>query len=230
MAILSEALTANLKGYEPVEINHRLTPPALDRDLQPTFNPMIRCPLPPISSTPDSLRQFYTGGVVPQMRILTPPNIVPGSGGTFIESTAVIAPTVVSASSASTKLSATQKAITTTVLNPNDVFAGSLLLAKSFQLLQITANSACRVQLYGTALAQTLDLSRGLDTAITAGVFQNIISDVVLDTAPFQLPYQNRIGANGDSPQSSSIYISITNLDIASDVITVTISFVPLES
>jgi hypothetical protein len=231
MATLKESLAADLTGYTPVQVEPTLAKyhPPMEPDLQPKFNPMLRCPLPPVSVTPDSLRQFYLGGVVPQMRVFTPPNSLPGSGGTVIQNTTIQTTTSGSSSSSTSSIASKQASITTSVLNPNDVFSGSLLVSKSFQLLQVTASSTCRIQLYGTAMAQSIDLGRALDAAPAAGVFQNIISDVALDTAPYQWPYQNRIGANGDSPQTSLVYISITNLDIVSDVITVTISYVPLE-
>jgi hypothetical protein len=229
MATLKESLAADLTGYMPVARPTAFQPP-VELELQPRLNTMLRCPIPPVAVTPDSLRQFYQGGVIPQMRVLTPPSAVAGSGGTFIQNTTVTTSVASSSSSSSTKLSATQTSITTATLNPGDQFTGSILLAKSFQLLQVTANSPCRVQLYGTALAQTLDSGRALDAAPNAGVFQNIISDIALDTIPYQWPYQNRSGANGDSPQTTLIYITVTNLDVTSDAITVTIQYVPLES
>ena len=37
---------------------------------EPTGSGFMRCPMPPIfSSNPDSLRQFYKGGRIPQYRI-----------------------------------------------------------------------------------------------------------------------------------------------------------------
>jgi hypothetical protein len=38
----------------------------------PDIDPFLRCPLPPVQATPDSLRQFYRGGQIPQRRILPP--------------------------------------------------------------------------------------------------------------------------------------------------------------
>jgi hypothetical protein len=56
--------------FEPVEPTPRVNPP------MPTPTPVasvrdmfLRCPLPPITSNPDSLRQFYRG-TIPQTRIL----------------------------------------------------------------------------------------------------------------------------------------------------------------
>lgn len=38
--------------------------------MEPTGSGFTRCPMPPIwSSNPDSLRQFYRSGMVPQIRI-----------------------------------------------------------------------------------------------------------------------------------------------------------------
>lgn len=37
---------------------------------QPGSNPVLRCPLPQITSSPDSLRQFYVGGFIPQTRLI----------------------------------------------------------------------------------------------------------------------------------------------------------------
>lgn len=230
MATLKESLSADLSGYVPVVKLPNAMPP-IDNDLQPRMNPFVRCPIPPVSVSPDSLRQFYLGGKIPQMRLMTPPDTVTNPGGTVIQTTTVVSSSTSSSSSSTASLTAKQASITSPVLNPNISFPSSMLLAaKSFQLLSISANSPCRIQLYGTAIAQATDSGRGMDLAPPAGVFQNIISDVVLDTAPYTWTYQNRGGANGDSPQKTLLYITITNIDATSDTITVTINYVPMES
>lgn len=230
MSTLTEAINASRTGLVPIDR------PALNgnnirlgNDLQPGLNPMTRCPLPPISASPDSLRTFYSGGVIPQHRVI-PPSLPAqvGGGGSVIENV-----TTESSGSGSTvvvPIKAIQASITTPTLNPNGVFTGVLTISRSFQLLQITASSPARIELYGTATAQNTDLGRALDVPPGAGTFQNIISDVALDTPTYQWPYQNRIGANGDSPQQPLLYITVTNLDVTSDAITVTLLYVPLES
>jgi hypothetical protein len=73
-------------------------------------------------------------------------------------------------------------------------------------------------------------MSRGLDVAPGAGTAQNIICDVVLDTVPYQWTFQNRTGANGESPQTTAIYVTVTNLNTTSSAVTVTLLYVPLAS
>jgi hypothetical protein len=110
------------------------------------------------------------------------------------------------------------------------VFTGVMSISKGFQLLDLSVGTPCRIQLYGTQAAQLQDRARALDSPPPAGTAQNIICDVVLDTAPYRWTFQNRIGANGDSPQNPSVYVTLTNLDATSDVITLTLSYVPLEN
>jgi hypothetical protein len=191
---------------------------------------MIRCPLPPIAANPDSLRQFYRGGQTPQMRLLPPPALTTGTGGgTVIQNTTVVTSSS-SSSSSSSAIVAVPTSITTAVLNPGQQFAGALTLSRSFQLLALTSNVAARVRLYGTASAQTQDSGRALDVAPSPGTTQNLITDVALDTAPFQWTFQNRIGANGDSPQKQTVYLTVTNLSGSSVAITLSLIYVPLEA
>jgi len=65
---------------EPQLENNRTTDPALSNkqqsstfsdSLQPGLSPFMRCPLPPVGGvSPDALRQWYRGGVMPQKRLL----------------------------------------------------------------------------------------------------------------------------------------------------------------
>lgn len=48
-------------------------PPAPDAQNAPAQNPFLRSPMPPTNASPDSLRQFYSGGLVPQFRAVPPP-------------------------------------------------------------------------------------------------------------------------------------------------------------
>lgn len=49
--------------------------PAPEIDNAPARNQFLRSPLPPTNANPDSLRQYYRGGQVPQFRSVTPPTI-----------------------------------------------------------------------------------------------------------------------------------------------------------
>ena len=83
-------------------------------------------------------------------------------------------------------------------------------------------------RLYGTAAQQSADAYRGLDVAPPAGTAQNMICDLVLDTAPLVWGFQDRIGSNGDNPTSSTVYITVTNLEAVTDSFTLTFGYVPL--
>lgn len=209
--------------------------PSTTLDFDPGRNNMIRCPVPPLwQDSSDSQRQFYIAGKVPQMRFMTPnpssPNsALTGNGGSVVIENGGSGGNSGGASTTAT-VAAAQSVITTPVLSPNAKFTGVLSVSKSFQLLSIAAGSPSRVQFYGTANAQSSDMSRGLDSPPPAGVAQNIITDVVLDTAPYQWSFQNRVGSNADQPQKTAMYVTITNLDSMSDAITLTLQYVPLES
>jgi hypothetical protein len=100
----------------------------------------------------------------------------------------------------------------TSVLNPAGQFTGVVTLAKAFIVLSISVNAAARVRLYSTAAAQTVDKSRPQTQGPGFGTEQGIIGDVVLTTAPTVWYCEDMIGANSDSPQSASAYITVENI------------------
>lgn len=233
MPTIAEATNRNLAGYTPAQrpaSPEASLPPAMG--LEPVMSTMMRCPLPPIfQAAPDSLRQFYQGGKVPQNRFLSP--VVNGIAGGSSGGNAVV--TTVNQSGSGTNPPPVQTvaknvAITTTVLGPGAVFQGTLAVSRSYQLLSVQSSVPARVELYGTNFQQIADLSRALDTAPPAGSTQGIVTDVALDTAPLSWSFQNRVGANGDSPQAPNAYITITNLSGAAVAVTVNITYVPIEA
>lgn len=234
MASLRDATnSSNLAGYVPVTASPQASLPPV-QGLEPTLNTMIRCPLPPIfQSNPDSLRQYYQGGKVPQNRLLSAVTATISSGGgsgnaevanvSVSQSTNVVPPPAV--------IVAKQAVITTTVLGPGAQFVGTLPnIGRTYQLISVASSVAARVQVYGTALSQTADLSRALDQPPAAGSTQNIITDVALDSLPFSWTFQDRVGNNGDVPQNPTSYMTITNLSAAAVAITVTLNYVPIEN
>jgi len=60
--------------FEPISTPQRMSlvpmQPLQLSNTQPGSNPVLRCPLPQITSSPDSLRQFYVGGFIPQTRLI----------------------------------------------------------------------------------------------------------------------------------------------------------------
>lgn len=237
MSSMNDAITSASSlasdGYtESVPVEKSPGPPTGSTEYDPGRNSMIRCPMPPLwQDSSDSQRQFYVDDKVPQMRIMTPQTTgVNGSLGG--ESTTGIIENSSGGGGGSTpaSIAVAQAVVTTPVLPPNAKFVGALATTKSFQILSIAVGSPSRIQFYGTAAAQTQDSGRGLDVPPPAGVIQNIIADVVLDTAPYRWSFQDRVGANADQPQQSAMYVTITNLDGTSDSITLTLQYVPLEN
>ncbi len=241
MATLNEATRLNnLEGYEQIAPSApKPAPPVFD--LQPTFNPYMRSPYPISGSNPDGLRQFYQG-TIPQNRllpILPAPTNNTGAVSTITNVQSVVAGGTASGNTGSTvTLSDLQvshilpqsTSITTPVLGPGSRFSSGMLISRSFQLLKLTTSDMCRVTLYGTAAACLSDAGRGLDVAPLAGTTQNIISDIILDTAPFTWAYQDQVGCNGDSPQNQLVYIAVTDIGASSVSITVTLQYVPIEA
>lgn len=103
-------------------------------------------------------------------------------------------------------------------------------MAKSFVVLQVAVNSPVRLRLYSTSVAQISDLSRPSTQAPGLGTNQGIIGDIYLDTAPVVWQAVNMVGANGDSPQSTTIYVTCDNIGLSSGVVNIGISFVPIQS
>lgn len=231
MPTLEERNTSNvdMSGYKPVDVPSSAPTQGLpSSNLEPGYNVYIRCPLPPVwTSSPDSLRQYYRNNVVPQTRLFNPPNPSLSSTGGSTNNVTNITSSSGSGSSSST-VAITQASLKTSVIGPNNSFVGSFTLSKVFQLLTLGASSPCRVRLYGTAAAQSADAYRGLDVPPPAGTAQNIICDIAMDTSPFQWTFQDRIGANGDSPVTATVYITVTNLDATSDAITLSFSYVSI--
>lgn len=230
MPTLSESQQPRPANYSPVTAPS--IPPVFSRSLEPVFNPVLRCPLPPINAGPDNLRQYYRGGDVPQSRIM-PPGILSGTGNT--------AGGAATSSSASTSTSTTttttvtlvsaNASVTTPSLDAGVSFLGTIQVARTFALIAVTANAACRVQLYATQSYQIQDQARPDTQALNAGTTQGTLEDVSLDTAPFSWYYNTLpVVANADSPRTPSAYITITNIAQSSNPITVTLLYLPLES
>ncbi len=220
----------DMSGYEPVVGKPALpSPPYSEKNLEPGYNVYLRCPLPPIWTTPpDSLRQYFLNGVVPQVRLFNPQSNPIGTGSSTTTTLFSSSSSSNSGGNVSTTLKIVSTSLTTPSVTPNSKYTGSLSLSKAFQLINLTASSPCRVQLYGTAAEQSADSYRGLDVAPPAGTAQNIICDVVLDTGPFNWTFQDRVGGNGDNPTTSKVYITITNLDVITDAITISLGYVPI--
>jgi hypothetical protein len=233
MPSLKDSLHTNLPGFKPEK--PALPPPPTSLAGKGNFstNPSIRCPLPPFNVNVDTLRQFdQSEGAGPKRRVIPLP-ISTSIGNGIVVQKAVAISTGSSGGSSSTTATLTAKTVvfTSPLVAPGvSSFQAINMSSKSFQLITAIANGPCEVRIYGSAIAQAIDASRPTDAPLAAELGNNMITDVVLDTAPFTWNWQNRVGANSNTPQTTSIYITVTNLGMGTAAPQVTFVFLPLES
>jgi hypothetical protein len=195
-------------------------------------NPFIRCPLPPFNASSDTLRQFDENGKIPARRVIPLPVATTSGGGKITNKTTVIQQGGGSGSTTQTKLVSTSVTINVPNLSPGQTFMTSVLAAKTFQLQQVTSTIPIEARLYGDAITQGGDIARLTDGPVPYEVVPGLITDIVFDTLPYTWNWQNRIAANADSPQTSSLYVTIVNPSsmIATSAGTVILVFLALGS
>ena len=229
MPTLAEAISKSRDGLVPIPPNTDKAPaPNPGEASQFVQSPYQINPLPAINATPDNIRGFNIGGKVPQFRVLPPPPVETST----VSTTSTTSTGTPGSSSSSTTISVpptiSNASLTTTVLVPSGIWKGTVQMAKGFQLQSVNANSYCRIELYGSKNAQTLDQTRPVSQS-PANTTQGIILDVVLLTS-LNWKVLDCVGANMDSPQTTTVYATITNLSTASKAFTVSLSYVQLES
>jgi hypothetical protein len=246
MPTIEEAQNVDMSGYERIDKTNPLlpTPPSSE----PGYPVWIRCPAPPIllGSNPDSLRQYYQGGGIPQFRFLNiQGNNGNGKGNTVINqfgtavgggsgsSTIKPSPTPTPIPPKPTPVPVPTNSIasvtfTTSPLAPSGTYQTQLIVKKCAQIVSAVCSSAARVRLYGSAIEQAGDIIRDVDSPPPAGTALNIVTDVALDVAPFIWFYQNRVFTNGENPQRDTMYATIDNLGASTFAITVTLNYLPL--
>lgn len=226
MPTLSQSIKADVSKYVPAE---RPLPAILNANIEVRRSSM-RSPLPPFNFTPDTLSQFENGGKTPQVRLIPLP-VSPIQQTTVTNTTVASSSSSSSSSSVTTTLTAKTANYSPGSVGPSAFNLGSIAMAKSFQLLQLSSDSACDIRIYGSAVGQALDAVRVTDQPVAAETVQDLISNIVFDTSPYTWPFQNRIGANSDATQSTTIYITVYNPDPVNTVSpNITITYLPLES
>lgn len=110
------------------------TPAPAPQAAEPQRNPLMRAPLPAISSSPDSLRQFYVNGI-PVKRILPPP-AAPVAGIKGDTGVAGKDGKSTSASSAALSLSKVSIPVTVSVAN-NATATGTVHLGRAFIITSV---------------------------------------------------------------------------------------------
>lgn len=116
---------------------------------------------------------------------------------------------------------------TTAALAPTAAETGTVTMAAGYRLYSVQTSRPARVRVYETLAARTADLARppGLDPAASAGV---VLDYATTGTAAYPLsPLVD--GASLEAAPSASIPITITNNDISSGAVTVTLTYLRTE-
>jgi hypothetical protein len=218
------------KGYAAAEEMPPSTPAPKEPGRTQGGNPFVRCPLPPFNAGPDTLRQFDESGKTPTRRVIPLPAQV-GAGGstTIIQNTAVS-----STSGGSSGGNAPSTGVKTVTINVGTLLPGQIAMlsatvAMAAILMILGSSDLCEVRIYGDPTTQSADAPRATDTAVPFEITPGIITDVVLDTLPLQLNWQNRVFVNQDSPQTTNLYITVVNNTTSAVTPAVTVTYLPLE-
>ena len=229
--------TQSLPGFEGVE-NSPKTPPAMTPAQEGRgigLNPYLRCPLPPFSTTVDTIRQWNMTGKNPVMRVIPLPT-QQGTGGGVNNNISNVT-TTTSGGGAVTPTTPTQILPLTAFFNvpalgPAGTYTTILKLTQSFQLLQLNPTQPLEIRMYSNPTTQTQDIARPTDYAVNFDAIEGFITDVTFDTVPYSYEWQNRVGANADTPQTVNVYITVVNPSQTTGVnaATVAVIYVPLET
>ena len=121
--------------------------------------------------------------------------------------------------------------VTTPVLNQNQSYTTTLIMAKTFGVVSISTTAAVRVRLYTTAAARNADLGRSISTPVALGNPVGIIGDWYLTTQSEFLWFCSpmAVGFNADEPTSTNVYASFVNPVSSSNKIQVSVTFVVME-
>ena len=124
--------------------------------------------------------------------------------------------------------------IVTGVLAAGAIENDTMPLGKMISVYRIVVSGPARIRMYQTSAQRAADASRSNFQLPPPGTPHGVIGDWWLDgsaTGPFNFPCSPVAdGQNNDSPQTTSIYVAVTNLALVSAAITVTIYYVPMES
>jgi len=227
--------TQSLPGFEGVETNKPNAPPAIEGEGY-GLNPYLRCPLPPFSTTIDTIRQWNMTGKLPVMRVIPLPT-QQGAGGGATTNIVNVTATPGGSGGTSPVVPPTTLTPLTVFLNipslaPGGTYKAILKMSESFQPLLVSATVPIEVRLYSNATTQTIDIARQTDASPTFANIEGMIGDVILDTNPNQWAWENRIGAKEDNQQTTNVYVTIVNpsLTTGTNAGRVTIVYQPLES
>ena len=99
---------------------------------------------------------------------------------------------------------------------------------KSYILSKVIVDTACWLRIYTDADAQTADASRSIGTDPVAG--SGIVAEIISAGALTQRITPCVLGVNLDSPPTTNLYLTVTNLQVATTQINISMNLIQLES
>ncbi len=122
-----------------------------------------------------------------------------------------------------------QASLTTGLLSLDQMETGSLTMGHKIRVQSISTNVAARVRLYATAAQRDADMNRADGTKI-ANNNLGLIAEGRTGSGTMSFTFwPEAVGSNGDTPQTKTIYYTITNYDAAPQNVATTINFIQSE-
>lgn len=119
--------------------------------------------------------------------------------------------------------------VTTAELANNAEETGTITLGKTGLIVNVAADIACWVRLYGTSAERTADATRAITEDPEDGVA--VLADLIFDASHLTIPCAPLIGySNRDGTPIANIYYSIINKSGVSDTVTVDFTRMVLEN
>ena len=104
----------------------------------------------------------------------------------------------------------------------------TIVAAKTYALLKIQTSAAAWVTLYTDSTGRSNDSSRNETTDPTPG--SGVIAEVITSGAATQIMTPGLIGWNNDGTVSTNVYAKVVNKSGSTGTITVTLTYVHIES
>lgn len=105
--------------------------------------------------------------------------------------------------------------------------AGTVIVAKTFGIIKVQADRACRFRLYSTVAFAAADLARAIGTDPVGE--HGCVAEFVFTAAATIVASPMALGANAEATTTKLVAYNVQNRSGGASPVTVTITFVPLE-
>jgi hypothetical protein len=110
----------------------------------------------------------------------------------------------------------------------NGVVTANITGSKSYMLLKVTTNVASWIRIYTDDSSRTADVSRSQYTDPTPG--SGVLAEVITSGSQTVILTPAVLGYNNENPVTTDVPIRVTNLSGSASTVTVTLTYIQLES